>query len=296
MSEPDIEKKKKRRRSARVYLSNAHPLPSPEQLAALVDQFPSDEDDDQAVAKPDRVKRRISQAERKRIAREGNAVVNPDGHISYPIENTEDLHNAAVLARTGHGDVEAARRLIARRAKELGVKNPLESSEKATGGNAHTPPGGRSPFDRVSPPLTAGHQSPSSGDHGADPMRPVGPRQAAFEHRDLRQQSSTTVLPWQMLSTANGDNEFGDRSITHPRGTAHLSQLQQPDIAGFRSQLGDNAPSGNPNLHGADHQSRGSATPATPGHSLSDPSSHAVAMKSSDALRIMRETQNRGRR
>ena len=57
-------------------------------------------------------KRDVSTAERRSLASEHNAL--PDG--SYPIDNTGDLHNAAHLARTGHGDVAAARRLIARRA------------------------------------------------------------------------------------------------------------------------------------------------------------------------------------
>lgn len=74
-------------------------------------------------------KRKISAAERKRLASEGHAL--PDG--SYPIETTEDLHNAAILARSGHGDVAAAKRLIAKRAKELGVVNPLtDSASKAS--------------------------------------------------------------------------------------------------------------------------------------------------------------------
>lgn len=66
-------------------------------------------------------KRKVSAAERKRLAAAGHAL--PDG--SYPIENEEDLHNAAILARSGHGDTAAAKRLIAKRAKELGVANPL---------------------------------------------------------------------------------------------------------------------------------------------------------------------------
>ena len=74
-----------------------------------------------ATAEPDTEKRDIGEADRRRIADEGNAVRNADGHISYPIENTGDLQNAATLARSGHGDVAAARRLIARRARELGV-------------------------------------------------------------------------------------------------------------------------------------------------------------------------------
>jgi hypothetical protein len=66
-------------------------------------------------------KRKVSAAERKQLAGAGHALA--DG--SYPIANSEDLHNAAVLARSGHGDVAAAKRLIAKRAKELGVANPL---------------------------------------------------------------------------------------------------------------------------------------------------------------------------
>jgi hypothetical protein len=93
-----------------------------------------DQDDGEPIAKDARVskaeaeglvsyllKRKISAAERKQLAGEGKAL--PDG--SYPVENEEDLHNAAILARSGHGDVAAAKRLIAKRAKELGVANPL---------------------------------------------------------------------------------------------------------------------------------------------------------------------------
>ena len=69
-------------------------------------------------------KRNVSTAERRSLASEGNAL--SDG--SYPIANTGDLHNAAHLASTGHGNAEGAKRLIARRAKELGVANPLNDN------------------------------------------------------------------------------------------------------------------------------------------------------------------------
>ena len=59
----------------------------------------------------------ISQADRMKAAKAGNAL--PDG--SYPIRNTKELHSAAVLAASGHGDVDAAKKLIRKRAKELGV-------------------------------------------------------------------------------------------------------------------------------------------------------------------------------
>jgi hypothetical protein len=72
-------------------------------------------------------KRDVNTAERRSLASSGHAL--PDG--SYPIANTGDLHNAAHLAATGHGNAEAAKRLIARRAQELGVANPLDEQTKA---------------------------------------------------------------------------------------------------------------------------------------------------------------------
>ena len=69
-------------------------------------------------------KRDIDTATRRHLAGQGHALA--DG--SYPIANAEDLHNAAILARSGHGNAEAAKRLIARRARELDVPNPLNDS------------------------------------------------------------------------------------------------------------------------------------------------------------------------
>ena len=75
-------------------------------------------------------KRNVNTAERRSLASEGNAL--SDG--SYPIANAGDLHNAAHLARTGHGNAEAAKKLVARRAKELGVANPLADSDSDDSG------------------------------------------------------------------------------------------------------------------------------------------------------------------
>jgi len=75
-------------------------------------------------------KRDIDTATRRRLAADGKALPN----LSYPIENAGDLSNAATLARSGHGDVAAARRLIARRARELGVANPLDESDEVKKG------------------------------------------------------------------------------------------------------------------------------------------------------------------
>jgi hypothetical protein len=69
--------------------------------------------------------RDFSADRRKDLAGQGNAL--PDG--SYPIPDADALRRAAILARSGHGNVAGARALIARRAKELGVANPLSSSD-----------------------------------------------------------------------------------------------------------------------------------------------------------------------
>ena len=60
----------------------------------------------------------VSQAERDQAKAENNSL--PDG--SYPIRNVKQLHAAATLAASKHGDWKAAQRLIRRRAKELGVE------------------------------------------------------------------------------------------------------------------------------------------------------------------------------
>jgi hypothetical protein len=59
----------------------------------------------------------VTQAERDKAKSKDNSL--PDG--SYPIEDVKHLHSAAVLAASKHGNYEAAKRLIRRRAKELGV-------------------------------------------------------------------------------------------------------------------------------------------------------------------------------
>ena len=70
-------------------------------------------------------KRDFSAAERKKLAAEGKAL--PDG--SYPMPDADAVRRAAILARSGHGDVDGAGALINRRAKALGVKSPLAKDE-----------------------------------------------------------------------------------------------------------------------------------------------------------------------
>jgi hypothetical protein len=71
--------------------------------------------------------REFSAEERRHQASQGHSL--PDG--SYPIPDKDALRRAAILARSGHGNVSGARALIARRARELGVANPLDSDDAA---------------------------------------------------------------------------------------------------------------------------------------------------------------------
>ena len=78
------------------------------------------------AAEPDAAKasREFSTERREELASQSNAL--PDG--SYPIPDADALRRAAILARSKHGNWKAARKLIARRAREaLGVPNPLKS-------------------------------------------------------------------------------------------------------------------------------------------------------------------------
>lgn len=59
----------------------------------------------------------LTEDQRKELASKGQAL--EDG--SYPVPDKAHLHAAAVLAASGHGDVAAARKLIRKRAGELGV-------------------------------------------------------------------------------------------------------------------------------------------------------------------------------
>jgi len=74
--------------------------------------------------------RNFSTDEREKQADKGNAL--PDG--SYPIPDADALGRAATLAQSKHGDWQAAEKLIARRASELGVANPLDGKGDASKG------------------------------------------------------------------------------------------------------------------------------------------------------------------
>lgn len=85
-----------------------------------------------AVAEALKDSRTFTADQRSKQADQGNAL--PDG--SYPIPDADALRRAAILARSKHGNYKAARRLIARRAKELGVANPLKGGKSDTAGKS----------------------------------------------------------------------------------------------------------------------------------------------------------------
>jgi len=281
---PDIEKKKgKRRRSARFYVNANRPV-DPE-AAALIADFPPDEDDDQSapprarrMAEPDAEKRDFTQAQRRQLARRGMAL----GDGSYPIETAEDLHNAAVLARTGHGDVKGAKKLIARRAKELGVSNPLkEPAQKSYLGEPipHQEYASR----RVSEPLTQGHQSPAVDDHGVGQGRNPG---LAAHHGDLRQSSPAAFDAVTRLMTVLGDNQYGDRSITMTAGQVGLSMFNAAGQAGTYDGM---RPTARTPVRPPDHIAQGSATPPNGTHSVTNANRPPTqAMKASEARELVR--------
>jgi hypothetical protein len=148
---------------------------------------------------------------------------------------------------------------------------------KATG-NPYS--GAVDPDDRLSEPLTAGHQAPSTGDHGVGAGRSS---EIAYNHPDLRQ-GSTTIKPWQTLRLRNQDRP--DAELIWGAGRVDVQQLHTGEAGDFTSQ-----PSGNPGMRSLPHIARDSATASNGGHSTSGSvTSNAVAAKSSP-LDIMKATQ-----
>lgn len=67
-------------------------------------------------------KRDIDTATRRRLAKEGRAL--PDG--SYPVETHEDAENAVTLILSGHGNVNAAKKMVRRIARKEGWTDILD--------------------------------------------------------------------------------------------------------------------------------------------------------------------------
>ena len=160
---------------------------------------------------------------------------------------------------------------------------------KKSAGNPVDVPGGGSAFDRVSPPITAGHAAASTGDHGAaqgsrDPMDVAGPKRLALGHPDM-QFGTTNVMPLLSAVVSGSSSEHApEHNIVGLYADARVA-MSRLDAASASRVSG---PSGNPHMHGTDRQSRGSATPPNGTHSLASPQSNAVAMKSSEAREALK--------
>lgn len=136
---------------------------------------------------------------------------------------------------------------------------------------------------------TPAHAATSTGDHSPGSGRNPG---VAVHHLDLRQ-STTGVSALTTLSTVNGDNgagDAGDRDIIFANGTANVSRFNAAGEAG--SFGGMQMPGGNPSRP-ADHQSRGSATPANGSHGLGNACSTAPMSCKDSPLDIMKASMRR---
>lgn len=178
------------------------------------------------------------------------------------------------------------------------MKNPLLAADKSTIGNPvdeaarkamfNTPaPYGDTDYagHRVSAPITEGHASPSTGDHGVGQGR--GSHIAAH-HPDLRQSNTSFDSVLATLRTVRGDRTAAEIGLA---GFAEAGEVtvRQFDAAGQAGHYHDMQPV-NPSPQRPDwHQARGSATSPNGGHSLASPQSNAVAMKASDAREIMKQ-------
>lgn len=151
--------------------------------------------------------RSVPQAKREALLKKGHAIKNPDGSIAYPIETLKDLENAATLARSGHGDVAKAKRLIAKRAKDFGVKNPLDASD----GKAQESDGfGIGVLAEVARPVPFRLSVPAAS-AAADSGGPLGALLEAFT-------APSGVVPAQAPAASGGGGGGGFSAGAHPRG------------------------------------------------------------------------------
>lgn len=176
----------------------------------------------------------------------------------------------------GHAQADGYQREMARPdCDKAATGNPVD--------NAHSPTGSYTD-DRLSEPLTAGHASPSTGDHGAGQGRNSD---VALGHEDLRQ-SRPGLVPFAAMRS-NPANFVGQAAFGALDGPSvvHVDVMpaaERAGLPGFRA-----APSGNPLLANGYRPARGSGTPASGGHDLTNVTSHAVASKGKTNLEIMKE-------
>ena len=144
--------------------------------------------------------REFTTDERRHQASAGNAL--PDG--SYPIPDKDSLRRAAILARSGHGNAAAARRLIARRARELGVSNPLDESDDVKKGSSDEGGGGNAEFlGAVQTAMSAEPEAVKEAE--PDVTKEPEPEDKPGRSRRPKGKKPKKLPPW--LNKPSGDDE-----------------------------------------------------------------------------------------
>lgn len=189
-------------------------------------------------------------------------------------EIMHDHVNSHHAVTPGHAAAEGHQHVMEASCGKGATGNPVD--------HVHSPSGSYAD-DRLSEPLTAGHASPSTGDHGAGQGRNSA---IAMGHEDLRQ-SRPGLVPFAAMRS-NGPQFAGQMGVFGDGGAAvRLDVMPAAERAGlpaFRA-----APSGNPLLANGYRPARGSGTPANGGHDLTNVTSHAVASKGKTNLDIMKD-------
>ena len=171
--------------------------------------------------------RTFTAADRRRNAQAGNAL--PDG--SFPIPDADALRRAAILARSKKGNWKAARRLIARRAKELGVGNPLVSDDDTDdAGNSKTRAKTKAKAAKAKAKVAAKGASVDTGAQGdaaAKAIEPLVKRIADLEEANRAQAGELAKANERIAEFAAMPREGGPvLSVTRPGDGAAVKKAQ----------------------------------------------------------------------
>lgn len=167
----------------------------------------------------------ISAAERHAAAGRGHAL--PDG--SYPVRNKRELHAAAVLAASGHGDAKSARALIRKRASELGVPlSSLPGFSRDDDGDKTRPEHDSRPVRRKPSPTK---RKPTS--YGRPEQDPNGPTQGGENGGGVDgaggggATAGWTSAPASTLAlAARDDDTIEGLALRHPEFASHLAGVK----------------------------------------------------------------------
>lgn len=198
-----------------------------------------------AVAEAPVYKRDIDTGTRRQLAAEGKAL--PDG--SYPIQDAGDLHNAAVLARSGHGNADAASRLIARRARELGVPNPMDDSNSKQNGSGVT--------DAVTPGVV-------KDDMAAEEVTPDVTKDEETAAKAKKPKKGKKLPPWLQQPEGDEDGRGGEGNSSCKQEHVHSEKCAtDPKTASGASEAAGMDPMPHPDALQESPMPAGRKTPDT---------------------------------